>query len=188
MRIYLYTRDMALRKSTLTRLILGKMSELGAIPFDAFFPPQYSYAQVSRRLFGMDEYPDVAPRTVSSLLSRLRRQGLVARRGNRGSHAWTLTKRGAEQIAADPILAFPAPDGISRLVVFDIPEKERRKRDIIRTELASCNFRSLQKSVWIGENPLPEDFIALVDDLRLKGRLHIFSIRESGTIEEPETR
>lgn len=175
---------MTRRKPTLTRLILEKMGELGVLTFDAFFPRQYSYAQVSRAFFGMDRHGPVAPRTVSSLLSRLRRQGLVARNGRRGAHRWRLTKRGVARIAAHPVLAVPAPDGISRLVIFDIPERERRKRDIIRAELASCNFKSLQKSVWIGENPLPEDFIALIDELRLKDRLHIFSIRESGTIGE----
>ena len=178
-------RYMRRYQRTLTRLVLEKIGELGVAAFGAFFPYKYSYARASRQLFGVDDYPKVVPRTVSSLLSRLRRQGLVARRGKkRGEYTWILTKRGAAKLQTESMITMPQPDGISRLVIFDIPERERRKRDVVRAELTACDFRQLQKSVWIGETPLPEDFISLIDDLGLKGKLHIFSIRESGTIGE----
>lgn len=105
------------------------------------------------------------------------------RRKHQGRSAWVLTKQGAARLRQN-VIPVPASDGISRLVIFDIPERERKKRDAIRAELIACNFARLQKSVWMGTNPLPEDFITLVDDLRLKGKLHIFSIREQGTIQE----
>jgi len=73
-------------------------------------------------------------------------------------------------------------DGISRLVIFDIPERDRKKRDTVRAELIGYGFRLLQKSVWIGAYPLPKDFLELIDDLELARHIHIFSIRESGTI------
>ena len=180
----MYDSDVAIRRQTITGLILRKIGEAGVLTFDVFFPPQYSYAQVSRLLFGVDGSLRANPQTVSSLLSRLRRQGLVARNGSRGAYSWRLTKRGRERTATYAFSEVPAPDGISRLVIFDIPERERKKRDVVRAELIACNFRRLQKSVWIGENPLPEDFLTLVDDLRLKQKLHIFSIREHGTIKE----
>ena len=175
---------MKTRKETLTRVILEKIGELGYITLDSFFPKKYGFAHPSRKFFGLDDHPHTTPRTVSSLLSRLRREGLVARKGSPGSYTWALTEKGAGHIKSTPLSIAPADDGVSRLVIFDIPEYERKKRDAIRAELIACNFRMLQKSVWIGTNPLPEDFITLVDELRLKGKLHIFSIRESGTIGE----
>lgn len=75
-------------------------------------------------------------------------------------------------------------DGVTRLVIFDIPEYERHKRTIIRTELVACKFSQLQKSVWIGAYALPQSFIALMDDLDLHGKLHIFSIAQKGTIKK----
>ena len=74
------------------------------------------------------------------------------------------------------------PDGITRLVIFDIPEKERRKRNILRVELVTYDFKMLQKSVWIGATPLPEDFIHKLDKLNLKNKVHIFSVQEYGTL------
>ena len=175
---------MVLRKRTLTRFILEKIGEAGLLYFDVFFPRHYSYARISREFFGADAYPDAKPKTVSSLLMRLKREGLVVRRKYKGKQGWTLTQRGIKRLKRDVIMPVPASDDISRLVIFDIPERERKKRDAIRAELIACNFRRLQKSVWIGNNPLPDDFIALVDDLRLKGKVHIFSIREQGTLGE----
>ncbi len=175
---------MVTMRVSITRTILEKIGEAGVLTLDAFLPRQYSYTLPSRKLLGLDSYPKATPRTISALLSRLKRQGLVVRHGAPGRSSWTISKKGVVWLKSNPMPEVPAKDGISRLVIFDIPERERKKRDTVRAELIASHFRKLQKSVWIGENPLPEDFIALVDDLRLKGKLHIFSIRESGTIEE----
>ena len=171
---------------SLTHIILRKIGEIGEVTLNSFFPSKYTRTHIARRLFGLDNYPEVAPRTVCALLSRLKRQGLVARRGAKGSSLWTLTNEGKqwfEMSSAQAAMKVPLCDGISRLVIFDIPERERRKRDVIRATLVGCNFQQLQRSVWIGHNPLPEDFIELLDALELKDYVHIFSVQKGGTLE-----
>lgn len=74
------------------------------------------------------------------------------------------------------------PDGIQRLVIFDIPEAMRAKRQAIRAELVSCGYQQLQKSVWLGEKPLSNDFIELLEALDAKPYVHIFSVRKTGTL------
>lgn len=175
-----------MRRTSVTRLILEKLGELGGVTFDIFFPPQYSFTSFSRTLFGRDSYPEMSPRTLSAVLVRLRNQGLVARSGSRKKSIWSLTKAGKKllqkSLEEPRSSVIPKKDGIARLVIFDIPERERKKRDILRVGLVSCNFERLQKSVWIGYNPLPEDLIQLIDDLGLQKGVHIFSIRDKGTI------
>lgn len=170
---------------TITRLVLEKILECGEATMDIFFPPQYSYARLSRRLFGLDSHPTVAPRTFAAILSRLKYQGLVVRRGRRGLSSWSITQKGARWLKKnyEPARQPLAKDGRARLVIFDIPERERKKRDALRFELLAYNFKQLQKSVWIGYNPLPNDFIELLDHLRLKNHVHIFGIKERGTLE-----
>jgi len=170
-----------------TRLILEKLSEIGILTIDIFFPPGYSYTQPTRRLFGLDSYPYVKRDTLSTLLCRLRRQGLIERHGSRKKSSWTLTEKGTHWVNAkqhEPSFSIPKSDGISRLVIFDIPERERKKRSTLRVELMAHNFRQLQKSVWIGNNPLSEEFLTLLDDLNIKKYVHLFSVRHHGTIEE----
>lgn len=173
------------RNISVTRLLLEKLSEAGEVLGESFFPPQYSFTSSGRRLFGLDDSPEVSPQTLSAILSRLKRQGLVARSGSPGSSRWRITPKGNRRLHEniEIVVDLPEKDGVPRLVTFDIPEKERRKRDIVRTELKACDYRQLQKSVWIGFRPLPKQFIERLDELRLKNKIHILSIRDGGTIE-----
>lgn len=175
------------RKSgdSLRRLILEKLAEMGVLTLDAIFPKKYPWAAISRPLFGLDSYPRASVRTLSSTLSRLKREGLAARSGKIRNSQWSITEDGKRWIqevaAAEEILP---SDGVSRIVIFDIPERERKKRDTLRAELLGCGFEQLQKSVWMGDRPLPASFVELLDDLKLKNKVHIFSVKEHGTLGE----
>lgn len=166
------------------RAILEKLGEAGEATLDAFFPRTYSYARIWRPLLGLERTRRLTRKTVSTMLWRLKRQGLVEWRGRKREAAWRLTRDGKEYLRKEVHAGASAPnDGITRIVAFDIPERERKKRDLVRAELAACNFRLLQKSVWIGECPLPESFVRLLDEMNLAGKVHIFSVREKGTID-----
>lgn len=79
----------------------------------------------------------------------------------------------------------PPRDHIMRIVSFDIPEKERRKRNWLRRELLACDYTTLHQSVFIGQRPLPHEFIKKIDELNLARCLHIASIEQPGTIRKP---
>ncbi len=165
--------------------ILSLLAEFGEGTLDVFFPRKYSYTRIWRPFLGLERSKKVTRATVSTMLWRLKQQGLVERVGETKSRmAWQLTGAGKKHLeqAAQDAPTVRKSDGIARLVIFDVPERERTKRNIIRAELVGCGFRQLQKSVWMGNHPLPQDFITLVDDLGLAGKVHIFSIRETGTI------
>lgn len=170
-------------RKTIAQSILGKLANAGGEALDALFPVQGArrYRHV---LAAFDTYPRcVSRRTFVVLLSRLKREGLIAKFG-KGSHArWRLTERGKREVTAiQKRVLPPRRDGIGRLVIFDIPESERKKRRSLRIELMAANFVQLQKSVWIGYNPLPEDFLTFLDMLRVRKHVHIFSVRDSGTL------
>ena len=88
---------------------------------------------------------------VSNTLSRLKSRGLIARSGSRKKAVWRITKPGRQHFKAKFLdeSALPPDDGKIRLVVFDVPEKERGKRDWLRTRLLTCEYSPFQKSVWI---------------------------------------
>lgn len=174
------------RKISLVWATLMIMGELGVVTLNAFFPAQYSFSRLWRPLLGLDRAKKLKRKTISTTLWRLKQQGLVTCVGLNKKASWRLTPTGRQYVEdqTSEIKRERKSDGITRLVVFDIPEQERKKRDIIRSELIGCGFRSLQKSVWIGEYPLTKDFIVLIDKLDLEGKVHIFSIRERGTLNE----
>jgi phenylacetic acid degradation operon negative regulatory protein len=53
-------------------------------------------------------------------------------------------------------------DGKWRIVLFDIPEKDRLFRDILREHLYELNFRKLQHSVFVSPYPLEKQILELV--------------------------
>ena len=124
--------------------------------------------------------------TFSAILSRLQNRGLVERCGSKQHARWRITRNGRALLRSQPVKKrdrqLERPDGTHRIVIFDIPEKERSKRTAIRRELIAADFQPLQKSVWMGLRPLPRDFIELVDTLHLATYIHIFSVQEKGTI------
>lgn len=173
-----------MRETTITQFIIERLCEASEAS-NALFPRKWEHRHLARMLADLNARRKIAPATISSILSRLKRQGLVERNGSTRSALWRVTSKGKKWHEAQQQKAIlPKTDGITRLVIFDIPEYERRKRSAIRAELVGCNFRQLQKSVWIGTCPLTRDFIALLDELELKGKVHIFSVHEKGTIDE----
>lgn len=126
-------------------------------------------------------------------LNNLKRQGLIRKKITKGKSNWFLTKSGREKIQKygefrrDPFssasVVFPRPHGEGMTIVaFDIPEKERRKRDWIRACLTGMNFKMLQKSVWIAQGQIDEDFFRALRDRSLLDKVHIFAIAKQGTI------
>jgi len=173
------------KKHPIHEVILKRIAEVGEGVLDAFLPRMYPETWLTRHILGLDSQRHVSRRTFSTVLSRLRKDGLVERSGKTRSALWRLTDAGKQHLENKRRVFLDhikKEDGIGRLVIFDIPEQERKKRDKIRSELVCADFKQLQKSVWIGYCPLPQDFLTLLDDLRLKGKVHIFSIRNEGTI------
>lgn len=65
-------------------------------------------------------------------------------------------------------------DGRWRILIFDIPEKERFKRSALRQKMYELGLKQLQRSVWVTPYPLPDIFSDFVADLRV--RPYLFSI------------
>lgn len=169
---------------SITRLILEEVAAFGESALDAFFPAKYPEARLWRSLLGLDKAYRFKRESFISLLWRLQAQGLVERSPRSKDNAWRLTALGWSRLDGerDAKIFRPRPDGVRRLVIFDIPERQRKKRDAMRYELAATGFRQLQKSVWIGEHPLPQEFIELVEALDIRRYVNFFSIRDEGTL------
>lgn len=76
---------------------------------------------------------------------------------NRKDRVLRLTEKGRLRAmeGRDPEACWSRPwDGKWRMVLFDIPEKDRRIRAVLRRSLAAAHFGYLQNSVWVSPDPL----------------------------------
>ncbi len=170
--------------NTISKMILSKVGEIGYITVDAFFPKKYPQARLWREILGLDRNYKFSKDKFSSILSKLKSEGLVKRIGSKKKSKWGVTSKGEfvlKKFKNDKLK--PTPDGQPRIVVFDIPEKEKHKRVWIRSELVALGYKMVQKSVWLGKCPLPEDFMLEIKQRNLTYCVHIFSVKEKGTIE-----
>lgn len=170
-----------MKKLNLTKLVLKTVGGLGIATLDSFFPKKYPQARIWRELLRLDSGYQFKRQTFSVILTRLQKQSLVERKNNK----WGITNLGKKFIAKIKwvgMTSLPKKDGILRLVIFDVPERERKKRDWLRLELIACDFKPLQKSVWMGNRPLPQEFLENLAELNLLSNVHILTVRNKGTI------
>lgn len=141
--------------------VLEKIFELGTMPFEVFD------AMTTNGGFGR--------RTLGSALSGVRKRGYVrtARKSRKAHPALVLTPKGILRVLFERCKFFSSKqkntwDKKWRMLIFDIPEKQRRYRDFLRRHLASFGFFKLHKSVWVTPHRISPDLIRLLWELRIK--------------------
>jgi len=130
----------------------------------------------------LDKSYKFSKQSFSTILNRLQKQGLIEHEKGK----WNITNLGTKIVKGTKFRPseLPEKDGAIRLVIFDIPEKERKKRLWLRLELIAYDYSLLQKSVWVGYRPLPKDFLDSLEYLNLRSHVQIFSIKHKGTLKE----
>jgi len=170
---------------SITHFLLERLSGSGDIVLEAMFPRNQAEGRMWRQIMGLSSGYEFSKPTFSSLLHRLKKDGLVSKTGRGINSRWSITLVGKNKLKHYKNLIEPLkPDGIPRLVMYDIPESDRRKRDWIRSELVASGYDQLQKSVWLGYSPLSENFIKSIKDFGLINRVQIVSISKKGTLSE----
>jgi DNA-binding transcriptional regulator PaaX len=125
------------------------------------------------------------------LLYKLKREGLITERIVDDGRSLALTATGRkklnelkngqsnklpanqyQKIAGDTLI----------VVVFDIPEKERHKRDWLRSVLARLGLKMIQQSVWIGKTKIPQDFLDDLMQLKMTDYVEILGVNKSGSL------
>lgn len=148
-------------RMTLGETAIAILGELATATAEAFYPHPY-YRQFCAH---------AQRRSFHRALRRLERKHLVGTRAKGGREEWYLTD-GGEELARRVRLRFAFArekrwDGKWRLVIFDIPERIRGRRDFLRKELNGLGFHQLQKSVWVTPYPLLNEFSLLISELAL---------------------
>lgn len=149
-----------------TTWTFGALIFLGELSIQAFLKPSY-YADMTDsyytdffkeqdRKIKKNEYKEM---TIRHNLWRLRKQGFVKKKGD----MYSLTSKG-KALAGYIRNVGKATDESEwddkyRVVIFDIPEKDRKFRSWLRQELYLLKYKQLQKSVFVSKYPLTPDLV-----------------------------
>lgn len=162
-------------KQPVTSQILEHLAICGASTVSMIFSAERSLGKSLRKIDRLAEqcshdFSKQSRHNVSIALSRARARGLVVRKGPKKKTIWHIANKGEQLLKSAEANSFelPAVDNKLRLVMFDIPEDKRNSRDWLRLQLTAADYNFLQRSVWIGNRPLPKETL---EEIRARGLL-----------------
>lgn len=128
-----------------------------------------------------------------ALLSHLKSQGFVISKKQGRNSIWRITQNGMEKLSVIRERNLYSKESASykaenedtfKIIAYDVPSAENRKRWWLRAALNNLGFEILQKSVWVGKKKLPEEFLNDLDERNMFSYVQIFEVRKSGTLKE----
>jgi CRISPR-associated endonuclease Cas2 len=159
----------------------------------SFFRMQYLFDKRRGISFGSASQTKInkqTKRNFNDFLYRLRKDNLIAEAKKDQRHFLGLTPKGKKVLEKLRLNNLPAgkyaigEEDTWKILIFDIPEKERRKRFWLRNTLKNLKFKMVQKSVWVGKVKLPRQFIRDLDRIDILSYIEIFSITKTGSLKQ----
>lgn len=115
------------------------------------------------------------------IVSRLKQKGWVETYKNEGKIIVKLTSKGKNQLDIEKALKKEDWDGNFRIVVFDIPEKHRKVRDVLRRRLKEWGFIAWQKSIWASKKDLADALREFIKELGVEDWVLILVSNDVGS-------
>lgn len=120
------------------------------------------------------------------VLAKLKSYGWATKKNINGEDCYVITAKGEREF--DRILKNLREtgkwDGRWRLVIFNVPEKNRDLRDRIRRALSRLGMGILQPSVWISPKDIKNDIENIRHQLHLENTLKFFEVSRNSSLDK----
>ncbi len=139
---------------------------------------ELNYKGVKVNIFGIPMFLIKNKDSFRSTLSRMKRDGYII--NNDG--VWKITEKGKKLVKerAESFESFDSPfgeqDKKNLLLIFDIPEVKKAKRDWLRYNLKKFHYKIIQASVWLGPSPLPKNFVDYLERIKIKKYIKTYKL------------
>lgn len=130
------------KKKSLSDVVLLSLEKTvdGYVRFEDFVNNSHIYAR------GYDR--PLKKSALSKSIKNLREKGLITTEKAQGRMILKMTNKGKNEVLIQKALRDTNWDGKWRIVIFDIPEENRKIRNILRARLKLWEFEIWQQSVW----------------------------------------
>ncbi|OGF74791.1 CRISPR-associated endonuclease Cas2 [Candidatus Giovannonibacteria bacterium RIFCSPHIGHO2_02_43_13] len=155
--------------------------------FDEIWPTGFSRSYYRNKKISRTNFDAERRQEFFNLLNYLQRKGFVEKKKTDAGIFWKITSGGLVKlkILKNKSTDYQADsDGNLKIIIFDVPEKERKLRAWLRSALKILGFRMLQQSVWIGKGRIPELFLFDLRQKNLLPYIHIMEVNKGGTVKE----
>jgi len=117
----------------------------------------------------------------SKLIYYLKKRGLIKIKNLENKKALIVTPPGEERVLKIKYKIMDKKrrkDGKWQMVIFDIPEKKRHLRDLLRKTLIFLGYKMLQKSIWISPDDVAKETEEFLRRYSLDPYAKLFLIEE----------
>ncbi len=135
----------------------------------------------SDRLFKLFD-KQLAYKDFYNTLFRLTEQELLKKQAVSGKTCYTVTTDGKKIVSQ----ASPVRDGVWKLVIFDIPEKQKYVRAVLRAKLKTLHFKKWQNSIWASPFALDEEIEQEFKELSKKFFVRLIKVKEINRTDDLE--
>ena len=133
-----------------------------------------------------------ARKNYRNLLYKLEKDGLVIQKKRDDKRILVVTKRGLIKLFAlrkkgnktfSPPSRYVSEKSENIIIVsFDVPEKERWKRDWLRGVLDHLGLKRIQRSLCVGKIKIPREFLEDIKKFGMLDWVEIFEVSKTGTL------
>ncbi len=166
---------------TVLKLTGNAFDEITFINFRSFYTrigswdyPDYSYIKkLEEKKLGKKRY--------DRLIKYLKYKGYLYIKKSKNKNAVMFTSKGAKkilEIKRKITGLIKRKDGKWQMVIFDIPEDIRKRRDYFRSGLKRLKYQKLQQSIWICPYDVLKDTQELIKYLKLTPFVKLLLIEE----------
>lgn len=137
-------------------------------------------------LFGLPDFEHYKYQTIAARFSGLKTKGYIDEKNG----SYFITKKGRDFLLKSKSILQKfstnktSTDPKDLLIVYDIPEGNKKQRDWFRRQLVSMHFVMIQRSVWVGPAPLSDEFLAYLKSLKLNDNFRTFRLAKGYEIDK----
>jgi|SRR3989344_6191396 len=107
-------------------------------------------------------------------LRKYQKHGLLKKIKKNNQIVYVLTQK-AKRLQSKPITKQSRTDGMSTIILFDIPEDKHRARDNFRRYLVRNGYTKIQKSVFISSYKIFDDLVVYIQELGIEDNVEIIT-------------
>ncbi|MCX6724155.1 MAG: CRISPR-associated endonuclease Cas2 [Candidatus Staskawiczbacteria bacterium] len=120
-------------------------------------------------------------REFSNLIYYLKRKGYIKAKNLEGKQGMLLTKQGIDKAFTTSFKLGKGKkrkDGKWAMLIFDMPKRRRKERDLLRSVLCNLGYKMFQQSVWMTPYDVSDKTEKLLQRYSLDKYVRIFIIEE----------
>jgi len=142
---------------------------------------ELNYKGIRVNIFGIPRFKRYSTSSLKTTINRIKNRGLIRKE----LAGLVLSKHGRAYVRRkyDSLISFSKPKNLSKdknlLVMFDVPVERKGERDWLRWHLKKFGYILIQKSVWVGPSPLPEEFKDYLKKIKLDTCIKTFKLSKN---------